>query len=74
MAVVKVPGLHSNYPYAQTSIQPISAGNSKKIPGLMNLIYAQATIKPTSGGSQVKPIPPLPGLPGAATGSYGFPT
>jgi hypothetical protein len=73
MAVTKIPGVVFHYPYAQTSITPITAGNSKLTPFKKATAYAQSTITPVSGGSRVRPIPPLPGV-ALSGGSYGFPT
>jgi hypothetical protein len=73
---VKQPGfLKSNYPYAQTSITPITAGNSKLKMGnaKSNWPYAQTSITPIGSGMKQKPIPPLPGV-AVSGGSYGFPT
>lgn len=76
MAVVKIPGSHSNYPYAQTSITPISFGGSKLRPQGTKLTYpyAQTSITPINNGMQQKPVSPLPLFHGGGVGGdAGYP-
>lgn len=69
MAVKAPLGIKLNYPYAQTTITPISIGTRLRPSGAkLTYPYAQSSISPITNGSKVKAIPPLPGSSGGTIG------